>query len=185
MLIDLNCCVSLQGKTHTLSGTAADPGLTPRAVQSLFQMLDGSGLEFIVRVSYIEIYNEDVNDLLRPENTGLKVFEDAVTGAYVKDLTEVAVCTMDDALKLLARGNEFRHVSATAMNSKSSRSHTLFRMAVETRGTLKKRKEDGSFEDIAEVDCEDSDSELANGCTETSESKADDSAAGGSIASDY
>ncbi len=87
----------------------------------------------MVRVSYIEIYNEELNDLLRPDNTNLRVFEDAVMGSYVKDLTEVAVCTAEDTLRLLARGNEYRHVSATAMNAKSSRSHTLFRMAVETR----------------------------------------------------
>lgn len=124
----------VQGKTYTLTGTSADPGLTPRSIRNLFDLLYSSGLEFMVRVSYIEIYNEEVNDLLRPENTCLKLFEDATVGSYVKDLTEVAVCTMEDAVKLMLRGNEFRHVSSTAMNAKSSRSHTLFRMAVETRG---------------------------------------------------
>lgn len=74
-----------------------------------------------------------VCSLLRPENTNLRVYEDAVMGAYVKDLSEVAVCTAEEAMRLLAKGNEYRHVSATAMNAKSSRSHTLFRMAVETR----------------------------------------------------
>lgn len=73
-------------------------------------------------------------DLLRPDNTNLKMFEDGSMGSLVKDLSEIAVATPEDALALLARGNDFRHVSATAMNAKSSRSHTLFRMAVETRG---------------------------------------------------
>ena len=99
-----------------------------------------------MRVSYIEIYNEELNDLLRPENSNLRVFEDAVMGAYVKDLTEVAVCTAEDAMKLLARGNEYRHVSATAMNAKSSRSHTLFRMAVETRAC------DAAASDVLDID---------------------------------
>jgi hypothetical protein len=147
------CVAYSQGKTHTLTGTAADPGLTPRAIHNLFQLLDNSGLEFMVRVSYIEIYNEEVNDLLRPDNTNLRVFEDAAMGAYVKDLTEVAVCTVEDAMKLLARGNEFRHVSATAMNAKSSRSHTLFRMAVESRGTVKReRSQSVTIEEVPETE---------------------------------
>ena len=164
------CALPPQGKTHTLTGTDADPGITPRAVRNLFGMLEASGLEFLVRVSYIEIYNEEVNDLLRPENMCLKVYEDSVCGARVKDLTEIAVCCAEEALGLLAQGNAFRHVSSTAMNAKSSRSHTLFRMSVETRGSTSSMasiSEGGDGEsDVASV--------LSNADTIGTESKADD-----------
>lgn len=50
------------GKTHTLTGSPSDPGITPRAIHNLFDILYRSGLEFMVRVSYIEIYNEELNE---------------------------------------------------------------------------------------------------------------------------
>lgn len=57
----INISVCAQGKTHTLIGNAADPGVTPRAIRNLFDLLYSSGLEFMVRLSYIEIYNEEIN----------------------------------------------------------------------------------------------------------------------------
>lgn len=70
------------GKTHTISGCAGDPGITPSAIKHVFDLLNSyaEGMEFMVRVSYTEIYNEELHDLLQPENTNLKVFEDAVHG---------------------------------------------------------------------------------------------------------
>jgi centromeric protein E len=123
-----------QGKTHTLSGYPGDLGLIPRAIAHLFDFLQSnSAIEYLVRVSYVEIYNEEIRDLLEPLNTDLRIFDDPILGSYVRDLKEVVVMGAEEALRVLVTGNEFRHVASTAMNAKSSRSHALFRMVLESR----------------------------------------------------
>ena len=75
-----------------------------------------------------KIYNEEVNDLLAPENRKLPIHESAEHGVYVAGLRETIVTSPEQVLALLETGEANRHVGATRMNEGSSRSHTVFRM---------------------------------------------------------
>lgn len=123
------------GKTHTMRGSAARPGLVSLAVREVFDLIAATpGREFLLRVSYMEIYNEDINDLLAPENCRLPVHESREAGVHVAGLREDIVSSPDQVLELLDQGERHRHVGETRMNKASSRSHTIFRMVVESRG---------------------------------------------------
>jgi centromeric protein E len=125
------------GKTHTLTGTAAEPGVIILAVQDVFRSIEaavaGGDTEFLVRVSYLEIYQEEIRDLLNPDAGQLKIADHPVTGPYVRDISEEVVLSPERVLELMAIGEANRHVAATNMNVRSSRSHTLFRMVIESR----------------------------------------------------
>lgn len=82
---------------------------------------------------FLQLYNEDINDLLAPENQKLQVHESKDTGIYVAGLREEIVSSPEQVLQLLEEGERFRHIGETKMNKASSRSHTIFRMVVESR----------------------------------------------------
>ncbi|KAL6756889.1 P-loop containing nucleoside triphosphate hydrolase protein [Haematococcus lacustris] len=122
------------GKTFTMRGSDQEQGLIPLAVREIFELLNGcQDREFLLRVSYMELYNEEVNDLLAPQNTKLPVHESKEQGVYVCGLREDIVTCPEAVLSLLAEGEANRHIGATKMNDTSSRSHTVFRMVVESR----------------------------------------------------
>ncbi|KIM22681.1 hypothetical protein M408DRAFT_28520, partial [Serendipita vermifera MAFF 305830] len=120
------------GKSYSMMGYGADKGVIPLTCEELFRRLDekrdaDSNVDFRVEVSYIEIYNETVRDLLNPKNTGnLKVREHPSLGPYVEDLSKLVVGTYDEMITLMDEGNKARTVAATNMNETSSRSHSLF-----------------------------------------------------------
>ncbi|KAI4467281.1 kinesin-related [Holotrichia oblita] len=131
---------SSSGKTHTMMGFNDDPGLTPRLCEKIFAYLKGSDIDEEdvnnVTLSYLEIYNEKVNDLLatansessstrRPILQNLKVREHPTRGTYVQGLTERRVTDSETLLEWLEIGNTRRRVSATSINSRSSRSHSV------------------------------------------------------------
>lgn len=117
------------GKTHTMSGNGGEPGVIPQAMHEIFDFVRNSAeREFLIRVSYAEIYNESVADLLRDDHANLKIHEDPTAGFYVGDLTEILVTREKEVLDLLREGNQRRHVGETEMNEKSSRSHAIFRI---------------------------------------------------------
>ena len=89
--------------------------------------------EFLVRVSYIEIYNEVISDLASNKPTTLRIHEDAARGVYVGGVSEEVVTTAEQVLQFMELGESRRHVSSTRMNDQSSRSHTLFRIMIESR----------------------------------------------------
>eukprot|EP00170_Pyropia_yezoensis_P003000 contig_12556_g3007 len=121
------------GKTHTMLGTAADPGVTARSIAGVFDAVRASpGREFLLRASYIEIYNEVINDLLDGGREHLKVHEDWTGRIYV-DARQETVARPADVLALLAAGEKLRAVGDTAMNERSSRSHTVFTLRIESR----------------------------------------------------
>lgn len=91
--------------------------------------MDGAA---ILRTLMLQIYNEIVNDLLAPENTNLKIREDAKLGPYVEGLREDAVMTADQVFSLLHAGTAHRHIGRTNYNDVSSRSHTVFRIVIES-----------------------------------------------------
>ena len=95
-------------------------------------------LECKVEVSYMEIYNEQINDLLNPKiNEGqgknLKIVrDDPQLGAILGDLTEIKVTSKDEALAAMEKGNSARQTASTNMNARSSRSHTVFKIAIKS-----------------------------------------------------
>ncbi|XP_078071478.1 centromere-associated protein E [Mustelus asterias] len=123
------------GKTYTMMGNAAAPGLIPLAICNLFRLInDTPNREFLLRVSYMEIYNESVSDLFAgPKRRPLEVREDMERIVYVAGLTEELAVTYEDVMKLVQKGEKNRHYGETKMNEHSSRSHTIFRLIVESR----------------------------------------------------
>ncbi|KAM0204347.1 hypothetical protein ACHAPQ_001343 [Fusarium lateritium] len=124
------------GKSYTMMGTADQPGLIPRTCEDLFERIDAahsenSNVAYNVRVSYFEVYNEHVRDLLVPAQTHkapnyLKIRESPTEGPYVKDLTEVPVRNINEILRYMKLGDNSRTVASTKMNDTSSRSHAVF-----------------------------------------------------------
>jgi hypothetical protein len=120
------------GKSYTMMGTPERPGLIPRTCEDLFQRIDEAqsvDTTYHVRVSYFEVYNEHVRDLLVPRTDPphyLKIRESPTDGPYVKDLTDVPVRSFADIMKLMRKGDMSRTVASTKMNDTSSRSHAVF-----------------------------------------------------------
>ncbi|KAK3156906.1 hypothetical protein QOZ80_2AG0113670 [Eleusine coracana subsp. coracana] len=124
--------VTSSGKTHTMHGDQNCPGIIPLAIKDVFSMIqDTPGREFLLRVSYLEIYNEVINDLLDPTGQNLRVREDA-QGTYVEGIKEEVVLSPGHALSFIAAGEEHRHVGSNNFNLFSSRSHTIFTMMIES-----------------------------------------------------
>ncbi|KAI2654232.1 Kinesin-like protein KIF13B [Labeo rohita] len=119
------------GKSYTMMGSVDQPGLIPRLCSSLFERTIQHQREeesFTVEVSYMEIYNEKVRDLLDPKGSrqALRVREHKVLGPYVDGLSRLAVESYKDIESLMSEGNKSRTVAATNMNEESSRSHAVF-----------------------------------------------------------
>lgn len=124
------------GKSYTMMGTPENPGLIPRTCEDLFERIEAahnenSNVAYSVRVSYFEVYNEHVRDLLVPvvPNTApnyLKIRESPTEGPYVKDLTEVPVRNIHEIMRYMKVGDASRTVASTKMNDTSSRSHAVF-----------------------------------------------------------
>ncbi|KAL4037853.1 hypothetical protein IC575_001454 [Cucumis melo] len=124
--------VTSSGKTHTMHGDQNSPGIIPLAIKDVFSIIqDTPGREFLLRVSYLEIYNEVINDLLDPTGQNLRVREDA-QGTYVEGIKEEVVLSPGHALSFIAAGEEHRHVGSNNFNLFSSRSHTIFTLMIES-----------------------------------------------------
>ncbi|KAK4258579.1 hypothetical protein QN277_005015 [Acacia crassicarpa] len=124
--------VTSSGKTHTMHGDQHSPGIIPLAIKDVFSIIqDTPGREFLLRVSYLEIYNEVINDLLDPTGQNLRVREDA-QGTYVEGIKEEVVLSPGHALSFIAAGEEHRHVGSNNFNLFSSRSHTIFTLMIES-----------------------------------------------------
>ncbi|GAA5973944.1 hypothetical protein JCM11641_001234 [Rhodosporidiobolus odoratus] len=122
------------GKTFTLSGNHSNPGIIPQAVSDIFSFIrDHPEKEFLLRASYLEIYNETLKDLLDPTSGPVKVRQDEKKRFFVQPLREEVVTTEAQVAALLRRGNDNRHVGQTDFNERSSRSHSVFQMTIESR----------------------------------------------------
>ncbi|XP_043963959.1 centromere-associated protein E-like isoform X2 [Gambusia affinis] len=124
------------GKTFTMMGSDRNRGVIPLAVDDVFQTIKTfPNKEFLLRVSYMEIYNETVTDLLVDswKRKPLEIRETMNKTVYVADLTEELVTTSSQALAWIRKGEKNRHYGKTKMNQRSSRSHTIFRMILESR----------------------------------------------------
>jgi len=129
------------GKTYTMQGTHNHPGIVPLAVEECFDVATSSRFrEFLLRVSYMEIYNEQIIDLLSPGSLtagrvggGVRIYEHKTAGVVVKGLKEEVVVSQEQVFALICAGEAHRHVGSTTMNANSSRSHTIFRLVIESR----------------------------------------------------
>ena len=124
------------GKTFTMMGIITDPqlrGVIPNAFDHIFGFIktEGESRKFFLRCSFVEIYNEEVRDLLGNKDKKLDIREDPKKGTFLKDLTYVTIKNPADIDKSLDTGNKNRHVGATSMNDQSSRSHSLFTVYLE------------------------------------------------------
>lgn len=135
------------GKTHTMLGNVEElenkpspsRGMTPRIFEFLFARIRAEEesrkdekLRYHCKCSFLEIYNEQITDLLDPSSTNLLLREDVKKGVYVENLSEFEVHTVVDILKLLRQGASNRKVAATNMNRESSRSHSVFTCVIES-----------------------------------------------------
>ncbi|XP_025789618.1 chromosome-associated kinesin KIF4A [Puma concolor] len=141
------------GKTYSMGGAYTaeqenEPtvGVIPRVIQLLFKEIDKkSDIEFTLKVSYLEIYNEEILDLLCPSRekaSQINIREDPKEGIKIVGLTEKTVLVALDTVSCLEQGNNCRTVASTAMNSQSSRSHAIFTISIEQR---KKSDKNSSF----------------------------------------
>ncbi|KAI8625705.1 kinesin heavy chain [Xylariaceae sp. FL1651] len=119
------------GKSYSMMGYGKEYGIIPKICQDMFerigQLQQDKNTRCTVEVSYLEIYNERVRDLLNPSTKGnLKVREHPSTGPYVEDLAKLVVGSFQEIENLMDEGNKARTVAATNMNETSSRSHAVF-----------------------------------------------------------
>ncbi|CAI9764401.1 unnamed protein product [Fraxinus pennsylvanica] len=136
------------GKTYTMLGgieelegtPSPNRGMTPRIFEFLFARIRAEEeirrderLKYNCKCSFLEIYNEQITDLLDPSSTNLMLREDIKKGVYVENLSEFEVQTVGDILQLLSQGSANRKVATTNMNRESSRSHSVFTCVIESR----------------------------------------------------
>ncbi|XP_067840527.1 kinesin-like protein KIF3C isoform X2 [Heptranchias perlo] len=124
------------GKTYTMQGIWADPekrGIIPNSFEQIFTHISRSqDQQYLVRASYLEIYQEEIRDLLnKDQNKKLELKEKPETGVYIKDLSSFVTKNVKEIEHVMNVGNQTRSVASTNMNEYSSRSHAIFVVTVE------------------------------------------------------
>nr|XP_030688656.1 kinesin-like protein KIF27 isoform X6 [Globicephala melas] len=151
------------GKTYTIGGGHVDvlsfskfsasvvegqKGIIPRAIQEIFQNIsENLSIDSKIKVSYIEVYKEDLRDLLELETSmkDLHIREDEKGNTVIVGAKECQVETADEVMSLLEMGNAARHTDTTQMNEHSSRSHAIFTISLRQVAKNKEAAEDGSW----------------------------------------
>ncbi|ESQ37425.1 hypothetical protein EUTSA_v10002384mg [Eutrema salsugineum] len=136
------------GKTYTMEGGArkkngefpSDAGVIPRAVKQIFDILEAQGAEYSMKVTFLELYNEEISDLLAPEETtkfvdekskkSIALMEDGKGSVFVRGLEEEIVTTANEIYKILEKGSAKRRTAETLLNKQSSRSHSIFSITI-------------------------------------------------------
>ena len=122
------------GKTYTMKGESkSNEGLIPLCIREIFNSLNSSESNItksLVKVSYSEIYNETVNDLIDTSKKNLEIRE-SPRGIFVNNLSEITVTNVEKAMQILNKGENNRIIAETKLNEKSSRSHTIFKINIE------------------------------------------------------
>ncbi|XP_044467575.1 kinesin-like protein KIN-5D [Mangifera indica] len=136
------------GKTYTMEGGArkkngefpSDAGVIPRAVKQIFDILEAQSAEYSMKVTFLELYNEEISDLLALEETSkfmddkskkpIALMEDGKGGVFVRGLEEEIVTTANEIYKILEKGSAKRRTAETLLNKQSSRSHSIFSITI-------------------------------------------------------
>ncbi|XP_077222024.1 kinesin-like protein KIN-14E [Tasmannia lanceolata] len=144
------------GKTFTISGSESNPGLTTRASQELFKILrrDCNKFSFSLKAYIIELHQDTLVDLLLPKNSNrmkLEIKKDSKGMVCVENVTVVPISSHEHLASTILRGSEQRHTSGTRMNEKSSRSHLILSIVIETTNLQTQSLSRGklSFVDLA------------------------------------
>ncbi|KAI4988346.1 hypothetical protein ZWY2020_029976 [Hordeum vulgare] len=169
------------GKTYTMWGPLAamfdnrsdraDRGVVPRFFRSLFSQIQGNQesspekhTSYQCRCSFLEVFNEQINDLLDPSQRNLQIRETTGNGIHVENLTEEYVSTVEDVNQILMKGLSKRKIGADSMNLKNSRSHVIFTCVIEawskdlsSNGFSSSKTSKITFVDLAGVDIDESD----------------------------
>lgn len=163
VLEGFNACVFAygqtgSGKTHSMAGTPADPGIMVRSLRDLYAGITSTGNKAIVvslYLSYVEVYNETIRDLLATGPTAgaaLELREDPLRGPCVAGGTEHAPVGVDHVLRLIDQGNKRRTQESTAANATSSRSHAVLQVVVEQRPVTGGGKQDIRVSKLSLID---------------------------------
>ncbi|KAJ6645346.1 Kinesin-like protein Klp68D [Pseudolycoriella hygida] len=140
VLEGFNCCVFAYGqtgtgKTFTMEGVRTNEnlkGIIPRAFEQIwFHINRAENTNFLVTASYMEIYMEELRDLLKPNSKSLELRERENVGVFVPNLHSVLCKNVDEMLNVMNQGNKNRTVGKTNMNEHSSRSHAIFMIKIE------------------------------------------------------
>ncbi|KAI9218571.1 kinesin motor domain-containing protein, partial [Blastocladiella britannica] len=127
------------GKTYTMEGTAKDVGIVPLALKEVFRgakdAMKNRRQSYEIKVSYLEIYNEVIKDLLEPANKNIRILSQPDNSVRVEGVSEIPVQNARSAFEALAKGSKERNIASTNMNEHSSRSHTIFSLII-ARATL-------------------------------------------------
>ncbi|KAL9374032.1 hypothetical protein Peur_033652 [Populus x canadensis] len=141
------------GKTYTMEGGRvgevesgefpSDVGIIPRAVQQILDVLEARNEEYSMKVTFLELYNEDIMDLLAPDESlngpddkfrkPIALMEDGRGGVFIRGLEQEVVCTADGIYKILEKGSAKRHNADSLLNMQSSRSHTIFSITIHVK----------------------------------------------------
>jgi centromeric protein E len=121
-----------------MRGNEQDPGMMVLCVRDIMEWVKNHPeIQFTLKISYLEVYNEEINDLLGDQSSASKnlkiVSEDAVRGAVIGNLVEESATCPEDFMAILRRGEASRSYASTNMNAESSRSHTIYRVTIEAR----------------------------------------------------
>ncbi|TKA73725.1 hypothetical protein B0A49_07448 [Cryomyces minteri] len=159
------------GKSYSMMGYGVEEGVIPKICRDMFERIEGlqtdRNLGCTVEVSYLEIYNERVRDLLNPSTKGnLKVREHPSTGPYVEDLAKLVVRSFVEIEHLMDEGNKARTVAVTNMNETSSRSHAVFTLTLtQKRHDAETRMDTEKVAKISLVDLAGSERATSTGAT--------------------
>ncbi|NXN66684.1 KIF27 protein, partial [Himantopus himantopus] len=144
------------GKTYTIGGghiasvAENEKGIIPRAIQELFQHIsENRNIDFHVKVSYIEVYKEELRDLLELETSvkELHIREDEKGNTVIVGAKEFQVECADEVISLLESGNAARHTGTTQMNEHSSRSHAIFTISICQKQSAESQKNTDAAQD--------------------------------------
>uniref|UniRef100_G3VJ94 Kinesin-like protein n=1 Tax=Sarcophilus harrisii TaxID=9305 RepID=G3VJ94_SARHA len=132
------------GKTYTMLGMDSEPGIYLQTLNDLFQAIEETSddMEYTVSMSYLEIYNEVIRDLLNPSSEFLELREDAKGSIQIAGITEVSTTNAQEIMQLLIKGNKQRTQEPTAANKTSSRSHAVLQVTVKQRSRVKDLSEE-------------------------------------------